>query len=176
MLVAGELLPAEFVVGVFFEKDVVPIDLSDLSGVVVFNFGFVDEVILRRLFARCASRFASSALASRLARSPPPLAIRRSLRTRDRISSKFSSGPPKGSRSQPMRILLQLALTTSTPLGSCAQTNDVSSRRRQQPRINPCLVKIRGCILLFSTLEDVAHAYDYATITSVCSPLVQEVG
>jgi hypothetical protein len=45
--------------------------------------------------------------------------MRLSFLARERISSKFSSGPPNGSLSHPIRILLQLALITSTAAGSC---------------------------------------------------------
>src|SRR6185503_14566807 len=122
------------------------------------------------LFSRCTARFASSAFASRLARSPPPCATRLSLRARERISSKFSSGPPKGSRSQPIRILPQLALTTSMPLGSCAHTTAAhSNTKKSKPRIftaeDPWLLQ----------LEHITYADNNTTIAAVCPPLIQEV-
>src|SRR5689334_17017859 len=96
--------------------------------------------------------------------------MRRSLRARARISSKFSSGPPNGSRSQPIRILLQLDLRVSTPLASCAHTKDaLSNTTKSKPRIfsseDPWLCE----------LEHISYADNDTTIAAVCPPLVQKV-
>ena len=48
MLVAGELLAPELVVRVFLEENVVPIDLSNLGSVIVFELRLVDELVLWR--------------------------------------------------------------------------------------------------------------------------------
>ena len=49
MFITRELLPAQLVFRVALVEDVVPIDLSDLGSVIVFELRLVDEIVLWRL-------------------------------------------------------------------------------------------------------------------------------
>jgi hypothetical protein len=49
LFVAGELLASGFVIRAAFVEDVVPIDLCDSGGVIVFDLCLVDKVVLRRI-------------------------------------------------------------------------------------------------------------------------------